>query len=141
MTIYVRTGDDSYGHVDRVDHQEADDLPELDLLVEEDDGEVDGRHDVGDDISVEGEGIHLAVADEGHHASDHGRDEQSRAQVRSHADVAVAADHGRHEGKHIRTAIAEGQEGDTRDARGDAHLLHHVCQRDAKVFIGRVAKM
>lgn len=108
MTIYVRPHDDSYGHVDGVDHEETDDFPELDLLVEEDNGEVDGRYDVRDDVAVEGERVHLAIADEGHHASNHGRDEKTRSQVRSHSDVAVTADDSRHERKHIRTAIAEG---------------------------------
>ena len=44
ITIYVKLSDSAYSHVDGVDHEEADDLPELDLLVEEHEDEIHRGH-------------------------------------------------------------------------------------------------
>lgn len=126
-----------YCDVDQVDDDEADDFPELDLLVEEDDRHVNGGHDIRDNVAVEGQRIDLALAHKRNDARNHGRDEQPSPEIRSHPNVAMSADNGGHQSKDIRTSISKGKERDTCDTRRDSHFLHHVGQGDTKVLVCR----
>lgn len=89
--LQVRGKRRTHQHVYDVDYVETDNLPHLDLLVEENEDEVHHRHlrmragidsyNVRDDVAEERERIHSAFAHEGYHTSNDCGDEQTRAQI------------------------------------------------------------
>ena len=139
-TIWGRGGERGDGDVDGVEEKETDGLPQLDLLVEEDDDQVDHRDEVEEDVAEEGSLVDLAVGENGHASCDDGRDEHAGSHVRTNADLGHAAEDGHDQRKHVRGTVTEGEERHSGDARRNVELLHDGIHDDAEVTVCRRRK-
>ena len=128
--------DDDHCDVDEVNYEEADHLPELDLAVEKHEDEVHRRDlpmresarsdNVGNDITEKGQGVHTTFAHEGNHACDNCGDKESSSQIRAHSYVCVAADHCRHQCKHIGPSVSKREKSHARNTRRYSQFFNHV---------------
>lgn len=134
-TICGRGGERGDGDVNGVEEEEADGLPHLDMLVEEDEDQVDHRHQVEDDVAEEGRLVDLAVGENGHASRDDGGDKHAGSHVRANADLGHATQNGHDQREYIRGTVSEGEERDSGNARRNVELLHNGVHDNTEVTV------